>query len=200
MSGSRPPIIGVVVDRWNGDYLVVASCKPGSPAAKGGFRSGDVVSSIAGLPPMEFLEQPLRESLARVEVVREGCELVLYLEFDAAPANPPTPSADAPVVSVEDDASAVPIPVDSGALSSQFSSDSASTLPPPANRDWRYGRPDLFDDGGHSAAGHMQHDDGPPRFPAGADNWGGHRRTWRSFASADGAVSDTACSSTGLVQ
>jgi hypothetical protein len=26
-------------------------------------------------------------------------------------------------------------------------------------------------EGGDSSAGHVQHDDGPPRFPAGADNW-----------------------------
>lgn len=98
MSGQRPPTIGIIIDRWDGEHPVVASCKPSLPAARGGFRPGDVVTSIGGLLPMEFLEQPLRSRLARVEVVRDGCEIVLYLEFaDAAPANPPGPAEDAPV-------------------------------------------------------------------------------------------------------
>jgi hypothetical protein len=81
---------------------------------------------------MEFLEQPSRESLVQVEVLREGCELVLYLEFaDAALATPPTSSvvADAPAASVpEDDAPAVPIPANSDVLLSQFPPNNAGTF------------------------------------------------------------------------
>jgi hypothetical protein len=123
MLGSRPPIIGFVIDDWRGDHFVVGSCKPSSPAARGGFRKGDLICSIAGLLPMQFIKQPLRGNVVRTEVVREGCELALCLEFnDAAPANPSASSADATALPVQP-AAALPIPVES-AYASQLSFDS----------------------------------------------------------------------------
>jgi PDZ domain len=105
LSGQRPPSIGIVVDHWDGEYLVVGSCKPGSPAARGGFRPGDVITSMAGLLAMEFLEQPLRDNVARVELLREGCELVLYLEFanlaSASLATPASAAATQPAADVD---------------------------------------------------------------------------------------------------
>lgn len=92
MPAPRPPSIGLIIDSWDGDHLIVSSTKPDTPAAKGGFRPGDTVTSIGGMLPMEFLESPLRASLARVEVMRDGAALTLFLEFpDPAPAAAGTP-------------------------------------------------------------------------------------------------------------
>lgn len=81
MSAPHPPAIGFVIDTWNGDHPVVASTKPDSVAAKAGFRPGDVLTSIAGRLPADFLEAAPRPPLARVEVMRDGAALTLYLEF-----------------------------------------------------------------------------------------------------------------------
>jgi hypothetical protein len=41
-------------------------------------RSWEELAALPmGLSPIEFIERPLRESLVRVEVLREGCELAL---------------------------------------------------------------------------------------------------------------------------
>jgi hypothetical protein len=167
MPGSRPPTIGFIVEGWSGDHLIVSACKPNSPAARGGFRPGDVVTSIGGLLPMEFLEQALRENLVRVEALRENCEIVLYLEFPvAAPVNAPASSADAPDApaaaekDVAPDAPVGPdtsVPNNAGIYAQTFGRSIG-------DQSWRYGRRGCVSDYGGCTASPTPIDH--------ADNWG----------------------------
>jgi hypothetical protein len=92
-------------------------------------------------------------------------------------------ASDAPAAAENDVAPDVPAAPAGPDTSDQLLPDNADVFaqtfgrPTAPATDWKYGRPDAFYEGGHSSAGHVQLDDGPPRFPAGVDNLGGHWRT-----------------------